>query len=149
MATNEFLANNVVFQHRPILGGTWKTIVCETTLSGNLSVSVNSLSTKCAVIKSVGEASATINGSAAANTSPTASESSLKDIIELCATKEKRLGRLINLAVGSVGIGDAVLIKGEGYFTEVSPSADADQNLTFDWTFEISGVIDTEESDES
>ena len=150
MATNSFLANNVVFQYRDAdTGGTWKTLVCETSLTGNMTVAVNSTSTKCGVIKSVGEAGVTITGSGVANTSPTSSEASLKDLLDLTVAGTLLEGRMVSLAVSPLGEGDAILIKGDGYFTEVSPNADADQSLTFDWTFEMTGTIDVEESDES
>jgi len=150
MATNEFLANNVVFQYRDATTvDPWKTLVCETSITGNMTVNVNSVSTKCGVIKSVGEAGVTVSGSGVANTAPTATQGSLKDILDLCKNNTLMDGRLVNLSAGSVALGAAVLIRGDGYFTAVSPNADADQSLTFDWTFEMTGTIDTEESDES
>lgn len=150
MATNEFLANNVVFQvEDPNTPGTWLTMVCETDLTGSLTVAVNTTPTKCATIKSVGEVNASISGSGVANTSPEADEISLKQAIDWMAANTLLVGRMINLAVSPVALGAAVTVKGSGYFTEVSPSAPADGSLTFDWTFEITGTIDTEESDES
>jgi hypothetical protein len=152
MATNDFLATNVVFQYRTA-GSTdpYKTLVCETSLNGVLSSNVNTLSTKCGQIKSLGVVGATISGSGAANTAPTSTQGSLAALLDFAAAQTLLEGRMINLATTSpsVGLGAAVLIKGNGYFTNVSPKADADQSLTFDWTFEITGTVDTTEANES
>ena len=151
MATNDFLANNVVFQYKTVGGAasTWKTIVCETDLNGTLSSDVTTLTTKCGQIKSLGVPGATINGSGAANTAPTSSQASLAAILDLCNAQTQLEGRMLNLAIGSVGTGAATLIRGIGYFTNVQPHAAAAGSLTFDWTFEITGTVDTSEADES
>lgn len=147
---NEFLANNVVFQTRDAeTGGTWKTWVCNTTLNGNLASTVTTTSTKCGVVKSVGEVGGTINFSGVANTSPDADEVSLKDAISYAANQTLLEGRMVNLAASPVALGEAILIKGDGYVTSVTPTADADGSLTFDAVFEFTGTLDIEESDES
>ncbi len=147
---NEFLANNVVFQTRDaVLGGTWKTWVCNTTLNGALTSAVTTTSTKCGVVKSVGEVGGTINLSGVANTSPDVDQVSLKDAIDYAAAKTLLEGRMVSLAVSPLAIGDAVLIKGDGYVTSVTATADADGSLTFDAVFEMTGTIDVDESDES
>jgi hypothetical protein len=147
---NEFLANNVVFQTRDaVAGGTWKTWVCNTTLNGALTSAVTTTSTKCGVVKSVGEVGGTINLSGVANTSPDSDEVSLKDAIDYAAGKVLLDGRMVSLAVSPLAIGDAVLIRGDGYITSVTATADADGSLTFDAVFEMTGTIDVDESDES
>jgi len=151
MATNDFLANNVVFQYKLVGGAasTWKTIVCETDINGTLSTDVTTLVTKCGQIKSLGVPGATITGSGAANTAPTSTQASLAAVLDLCNASTQLEGRMLNIAVGSVATGAAVLIRGIGYFTSVAPSAPAAGSLTFDWTFEITGNVDTTEADES
>lgn len=150
MAATFFLANDVAMQiEDPNTPGTWLTIVCETALSADITTPVNTTSTKCGIVKAVGELGATISGSAVANVTPEADEVSLKQLLDWANTQQALVGRMINIEVGATAIGEAVLVKGSGYFTNVSPNADADQNLTFDWTFEITGSIDTTEGDES
>ena len=151
MATNDFLANNVVFQYKLVAGAasTWKTLVCETDLNGTLSSDVSTLVTKCGQIKALGVPGATINGTGAANTAPTSAQASLAAVLDLCNAQTQLEGRMVNLAVGSVATGAAVLIRGIGYFTNVAPKAPAAGSLTFDWTFEITGTVDTTEADES
>lgn len=147
---NEFLANNVVFQTRDAeTGGEWDTWVCNTTLNGVLSSAVTTTSTKCGVVKSVGEVGGTINFSGVANTDPGANEASLKLVIGYAAGKTLLEGRMVNTAVSPLNLGDAILIKGDGYVTSVTATADADGSLIFDAVFEITGAIDIEESDES
>lgn len=147
---NEFLANNVVFQTRDAeTGGTWKSWVCNTTLNGVLSAAVTTTSTKCGVTKSVGEVGGTINFSGVANTSPDSDEVSLKDAISYAVNKTLLEGRMVSLAVSPLALGDAIMFKGDGYVTSVTPTADADGSLTFDAVFEMTGTIDIDESDES
>ena len=150
MATNEISADLVVAQFRE--AGTidaWQTVVCETSLNGELVRTANELVTKCGIIKTSNPMGATISGSGAANTAPSSSQVSLKEMTDWITNDTALEGRLINLVDGSVGLGDAILIKGEGKLTRVAPNANAGESLTFDWEFSISGTVDTEESDES
>lgn len=150
MALTQFLADNVVFQTRDaVTGGTWKAWVCNTTLSASLTTAVNELVTKCGTVKSVGQLSGEINFSGVANTSPTVSEVSLKDALDLAGGQTLIEGRMINLVDGSVGLGDAVMIKGDGYITSITANANAGESLTFDAVMSFTGTIDIEESDES
>jgi hypothetical protein len=150
MALTTVLSNNVVFQTRDaVTGGTCKTWVCNTTLSGNLASAVTTTSTKCGVIKSVGEVGGTVNFGGVANVTPDADEISLKDAVGFAAAKTLLEGRLVNLADSPIALGEAILIKGDGYVSSITPNADADTSLTFDAVFEFSGSIDVEESDES
>ena len=150
MATNDFLADNVVFQTRDAeTGGTWQTWVCNTTLNGNLASTVNELITKCGTIQTPSNVTGTINFSGAANTAPDSSQVSLKDALDYANNKTLLEGRLVNLAVSPIALGEAVLIKGDGRVTSATVNADSGNPLTFDAVFSISGTIDTEESDES
>jgi hypothetical protein len=150
MATNDFLSDNVVFQTRAS-GSTapWQTWVCNTTLSANLASTVNELITKCGTIQTPSNVTGTINFSGAANTAPDSTQVSLKNATDYASAKTLLDGRLINLVDGSVGLGDAILIRGTGRISSVTVNADSGSPLTFDAVFSISGTPDTEESDES
>lgn len=148
MATNEISADLVVAQFR-VGTNPWLTMVCETSLNGDVVRSSTELATKCGTIKTSNPISVTMSGSGAANTAPTATQVSLKQALDWIAADTQIEGRMINLIDGSVGIGDAVMLKGLGRFNRVSPTADAGASLTFDWEFAFSGTIDFEESDES
>ncbi len=149
MATNEISGDLVVAQFRLATGGDWLTVVCETSLNGELVRTANELVTKCGIIKTSNPMGATISGSGASNTAPSASEASLKQMIEWINGDTLLEGRMINLVDGSVALGDAVMIKGDGRLSRVAPNAEAGGSLTFDWEFGISGTVDVEESDES
>lgn len=149
---SNFLGNNVVFQFR--LAGTtaiWRTLICETSLNGELAVDVSTVLTKCGQIKSAGIPGATISGSGTWEGTVTSAQATYSELLDLCNAVTLIEGRMINLATTTptVAIGAAVLIKGSGYFTNVSPTADAGDSLTYDWTFEISGTVDTTEAGES
>lgn len=150
MATNEISADLVVAQFRDaVTGGTWKTMVCETSLNGEVIRTASELATKCGTIKTSAAINSTLSGSGAANTSPTAAQVSLKQALDWIDADTLLEGRMVNLVDGTVALGDAVLIKGDGHFSRVSPTADTGQPLTFDWEFAFSGTLDFNESDES
>lgn len=146
----QFLANNVVFQVKdPDALATWYTLVCETDLTGSLTAAVNTIATKCGPKKSIGLPGLTFSGSGIANPDATASQASLKQVTDWCNSNELLYGRMVNLAADTVALGEAILLRGEGYFTSAVARAAADGVLEFDWTFEIIDTPDTEESDES
>lgn len=150
MATNDFLADNVVLQTRSAtLGGEWKTWVCNTTLSGTLASTVSELVTKCGNIQTPSNVTGTINFSGAANTAPTSSQVSLKDATDYANDKTLLEGRLVNLAADGQLLGAVILMKGDGRVSNITINADSGQPLTFDAVFSFSGTIDTDESDES
>lgn len=147
-----FLGNNVVFQFR-ISGTTaiWRTLICETSLNGELANDVSTVLTKCGQIKAAGIPGATISGSGTWESTVTAAQATYAELLDLCNAVTLMEGRMINLVSTSpvVATGAAVLIKGSGYFTNVTATADAGEVLTYDWTFEISGTVDTTEAGES
>ena len=147
-----FLGNNVVFQFR-ISGTTaiWRTLICETSLNGELTNDVNTVITKCGQIKAAGIPGATISGSGTWDSAPTSAQATYAELLDLCNAVTLMEGRMINLVSTSpsVATGAAVLIKGSGYFTSVKPTANAGESLVYDWTFEITGTVDTTEAGES
>jgi len=150
MATNEISADLIVSQFRDAAtGGTWKTMVCETSLNGEVIRSATELATKCGTIKTSNPIAATISGAGVANTAPTASQVSLKQALDWINLDTLLEARMVNLVDGSVALGDAVLLKGDGRFSRVAPAANAGEALTFDWEFGFSGTLDFDESDES
>ena len=151
MATNDFLADNVVFQTRSATeGGTWDTWVCNTTLSANLASTVSEVVTKCGNIQTPSNVTGTINFGGVANTAPTSGQISLKTATDYANNKTLLEGRLVNLDDGAdVDLGEAILLKGDGRVTSITVNADSGQASTFDAVFSFSGTIDTEESDES
>ena len=150
MATNDFLADNVVFQTRDaVTGGEWDTWVCNTTLSANLASTIAELVTKCGNIQTPSNVTGTVNFGGVANTAPTTDQISLKDATDYANNKTLLEGRLVNLAASPVGLGEAILLKGDGRVSSITINADSGQALTFDAVFSFSGTIDTEESDES
>lgn len=150
MAINNFDGDNVVFQSRDAdTGGSWNTWVCNTTLSGTLSSTVSELITKCGTIQTPSNVTGTVNFSGSLNYEPAAGEVSAKQVAEYANEKTVLEGRLVNLSSGSVGLGEAILLKGDGRVTSYTVNADSGSTVTFDAVFSFSGTIDTEESDES
>lgn len=150
MAINNFDSDNVVFQSRDATaGGTWNTWVCNTTLSGNLASTISELITKCGTIQTPSNVTGTVNFSGSLNYDPAAGEVSAKDVAGYANLKTVLEGRLVNLAAGSVALGEAILMKGDGRVSSFTVNADTGTAVSFDAVFSFSGTIDTDESDES
>ncbi len=150
MAINNFDSDNVVFQTRDAdTGGTWNSWVCNTTLNGNLASTVNELVTKCGTIQTPSNVTGTINFSGSLNYDPAAGEVSAKDVAGYANLKTVLEGRLVNLAAGTVALGEAILLKGDGRVTSYTVNADTGTAVSFDAVFSFSGSIDTDETDES
>ena len=146
-----FDADNVVFQVKPLGGAdtTWQTLVCEENLSAPSTRSVTERPTKCRIIKSTSQPSVSITGTSVAETDLDSDQLSLKAAYDYFVAGTSLEGRMINLAVSPIGEGDVILVRGEGIFSEVTPNANVGAALDFNWTFQITGDVDVDESDES
>ena len=146
-----FDADNVVFQVKPAGGAanTWKTLVCEENLSAPSTRTVNERPTKCRIIKSTSQPSVSITGTSVMETDLDSDQLSFKDAYDHFIAGTSLEGRMINLADGAIDEGDVVLIRGEGIFSECTPSANVGAAADFNWTFQITGDVDVDETDES
>lgn len=150
MAINNFDSDNVVFQTRDAdTGGTWDTWVCNTTLNGNLASTISELVTKCGTIQTPSTPTGTINFSGSLNYDPAAGEVSAKQVANYANLATVLEGRMVNLAAGTVALGEAILLKGDGRVTSYTVTADTGTAVSFDAVFSFSGTIDTDETDES
>ena len=146
-----FDADNVVFQVKPAGGAanTWKTLVCEENLSAPSTRSVTERPTKCRIIKSTSQPSVSITGTSVMETELDADQLSFKDAYDYFIAGTSLEGRMINLADGAIDEGDVVLVRGEGIFSECTPNANVGAAADFNWTFQITGDVDVDETDES
>lgn len=148
-----FDADNVVFQVKPVGGAanTWKTLVCEENLSAPSTRSVNERPTKCRIIKSTSQPSVSITGTSVMETDLDADQLSFKAAYDYFIAGTTLEGRMINLADVSASIdeGEVVLVRGEGIFSECTPTANVGAAADFNWTFQITGDVEADESDES
>lgn len=146
-----FDGDNVVFQVKPVGGaaGTWKTLVCEENLSAPSTRSVTERPTKCRIIKSTSQPSVSITGTSVMETELDSDQLSFKAAYDYFIAGTSLEGRMINLQDGAIAEGDVVLVRGEGIFSECTPSANVGAATDFNWTFQITGEVDVDESDES
>jgi len=146
-----FDADNVVFQVKPAGGAanTWKTLVCEENLSAPSTRSVTERPTKCRIIKSTSQPSVSITGTSVMETDLAADQLSFKAAYDYFVAGTSLEGRMINLASGALNEGDVVLVRGEGIFSECTPNANVGAAADFNWTFQITGEVDADESNES
>lgn len=148
---SHFDADNVVFQVKPVGGAanTWKTLVCEENLSAPSTRTVNERPTKCRIIKSTSQPSVSITGTSVMETDLDLDQLSFKDAYDYFINGTTLEGRMINLASGSIDEGEVVLVRGEGIFSECTPTANVGAAADFNWTFQITGEVDVDESNES
>ena len=146
-----FDADNVVFQVKPAGGAasTWKTLVCEENLSAPSTRSVTERPTKCRIIKSTSQPSVSITGTSVMETDLASDQLSFKAAYDYFVAGTSLEGRMINLASGALNEGDVVLVRGEGIFSECTPNANVGAAADFNWTFQITGEVDADESNES
>jgi hypothetical protein len=146
-----FDADNVVTQIKPVGGAsnTWKTILCEENLSAPATRTVNERPTKCRIIKSTSQPSVSITGTSVIETDLESDEISYKGIMDYFVAGTTLEARVINLAVDAISEGDVILVRGEGIFSECTVNANVGAAADFNWTFQITGDIDVDESDES
>jgi hypothetical protein len=110
-------------------------VVCaeDSTLDG--STEVNSRDTKCGVLKSFGNTSWTLTGSAVANTTPTVGEMSADEVLTVFQDSTEVLFKLEDAAGG-------IYRQGRGTFSAYSESHPSADLVAFDFTLEVDGDID-------
>lgn len=149
MAALELQGGNVgvFFRDNSPGTGTWKRLTCEQTLVFDLVNSVTTDLTKCGPFKGVLiPPDAKCNGSAVVNLNPGSAELSLNEIQDNQNAGTKKDFRIQNVAYGTVGLSDQLLIAGSGYFTNTQVTANNGETVKFTWQFECVGTIETHES---
>jgi hypothetical protein len=142
MATNEVQADVLGLWISTVLTSPqptdWLELVCaeNTGLSG--SRDVNKKRTKCGVIKGFGPIDWQITGSGTTNTTPGTGKLSGNEVIDL-AQNETPI--LVKVAHGT----DTSLYyrQGQGQITKFNETANTGDPLSFDFTIDVSGLIDT------
>lgn len=116
----------------------YKEIVCgqDTGLDG--SKNITTLETKCGTLKTAGPANWQLTGSGVANSEPGTNELSADELIGIMQGDTQVLVKLVHAT-------DTALYyrQGTGTMTAYSESGSVSDSITFDFTIEIDGNLDT------
>lgn len=152
MAALELLGTNVgVFFRDSGTTNAWMRLTCELTLNFTLTNTVNTELTKCGPFKGiVTPPDAKFSGSGVCNLNPTYTGVNQELSYDLITLKQntgiKQDFRIQNLAYGSIGLSDQLLIAGSGYFTNTVGTFDNGVVCKFTYDFEVVGPIIVSES---
>lgn len=114
----------------------WKTVVCGQDVGIDGSKDVNTVRTKCGVLKSSGDTSWTLTGSGVANHTPEATELSADELVAIMQGDTDILARLTHATDDEL-----YYRQGQGIMTAYSESAGEGDPISFDFTIEISGDL--------
>lgn len=146
MATYELQGDDVEFLVRVADTGTFKEMVCEETLTLDVTNDVTTTKTKCGPFKGVQTPDFKANGTGVHNTEPTGSEVSYDQIVDWQNSKTKVDWIIRNQAYGSYAAGEAMRFSGSGYFVSSQGSFSANDVVKFTWALEGVGTLNAVES---
>lgn len=137
----------VNFQYRSIGDVDWITLVCTEDSQFQITNETSTRRTNCGIVKSVADPDFNASGNAVQNATPTVFEASYAAVKALQIAKEKVQFRYISSADVAAGLleGEGIYNYGLGYFTDstATASANADGVLSFSWSFEGTGDLDS------
>lgn len=128
----------------------WKQIVCTEDSTFTISAAVTKKRTNCGPRTYVADIEHSAAGNAVQNASPTSAQASYAYIKARMRNKTIQEFKYVSTADADEGLAEAegIYNYGDGYFTELgaAASAEADGVLTYAWSFEGTGYLDTNES---
>lgn len=146
MAT-ELQGADVEFLVRQADTGTFKEMVCEDTLTLDISNDVTTVKTKnCGAFKGVQTPDFKANGSAVHNVAVTAGEVSYDQVATWQKDVEKIEWIIRNKAYGSYLAGEAMRFSGYGYFVNSQGTFNNGEVAKFTWAVEGVGTLNVTES---
>lgn len=122
--------------------GIWQRLVCEETLTFDLTNDVTTTKTKCGTFKGVDVADFKVSGGGVSNFGPTATEYSHDHLTADQVAVQKKEFRIQDAAT----LGTVILLAGAGYFTQSQISIPANDVVKFTYTFEGVGTLEQHES---
>jgi hypothetical protein len=122
--------------------GVWKRLVCEETLTFDLTNDVATTKTKCGVFKGVDVADFKVSGSGVSQFAPTTTEYSHDALTADQVAVQKKEFRIQDIAT----LGSVILLAGSGYFVQSQLSFPANDVVKFTYTFEGVGTPEQHES---
>lgn len=147
MAAVEVQGADIEFLVRVADTGTFKRMVCEDSLTFDISNDVTTVKTKtCGPFKGVQTPDFKANGSAVFNVTPTGSEVSYDQVATWQTGPTKVEWIIRNVAFGSYIAGRAIRFSGYGYFVSSQFTAANGEVAKFTWNLEGTGTLNVTES---
>lgn len=145
MAT-EVQGADIEFLVRTADTGTFKRMVCEETLTFDITNDVTTVKTKCGPFKGVQTPDFKANGSAVFNVEPGGSELSYDEVAGYQNGVTKIEWIMRNIAFGAYAAGEAIRFSGYGYFTSSQFTGSNGEVSKFTWNIEGTGTLNVVES---
>jgi hypothetical protein len=128
----------------------WRQLVCTEDSEFTISAELSKRKTNCGVKAKPGIPDFSASGNAVQNAEPTSTEASyayIKERIRNGVIQEFKYQSAADVTEGLTE-GEGIYNYGDGYFTNVTASASAEDDgiLSFSWSFEGVGTIDSHES---
>jgi hypothetical protein len=143
MPDNSFQGVDIGFYVRDNVGGTiWKRLVCEDTLTFDLTSDVNPNKTKCGVFKGIEVPDFKVSGAAVCNSAPTSSEISHDEITTNMLARTLKQFRIQDVST----LGSLILLAGTGYFVSEQLTFNNGEVCKFTYSFEGTGTLEPHES---
>jgi hypothetical protein len=143
MADYSIQGSDIQIYVRDNSGGTvWKQIVCEETLTFDISSEVNTTRTKCGIFKGVLVPDFKASGTAVCNSQPTSLEFSHDELTTNVNNRTLKQFRIQDSAT----LGSVILLAGTGYFVSQQITFNNGEVCKFSWTLEGTGTLETHES---
>ena len=146
MALNEIQGGIVLTELGEVTGApNFKTLVCEQDASFTNGMDITEEPTKCGTAVALSDPTWSASGTAVANTAPSTSEVSYRQMLYWMNNKVRRKIRIQSAADAALGLdqGEAFYHEGDGYVTDVSFNYGNGAVVKFDWTFSGQGNLKT------
>lgn len=142
MAT-ELNANLLVNEVSLDGGSTWKTIICEdnSQVSGTSTATTTKTKT-CGAFTGVSNEPVKISGSGVSSGDVAVNQISYQQLQIYRDALQKMKFRRRNPAIGTLGQGELSSLTCDGYFTEVTETANTGDVVKFNWVFSSTGTPD-------
>lgn len=124
----------------------WQEVVCEETVTMDVTNDVTTTKTKCGVFKGIDVADFKLNGTGVANIDPTSAEVSHDGLLTWQLARTKLEFWLQNRAYGSNAAGTVVKMSGGAYINATQFQGNNNDVVKFTWSLEGVGTLNDDES---
>jgi len=123
-------------------GATYKTLVCLASSSVNTSADTSSDNTNCGILTSVSESSMTIDFDAVCEVTPSATQTTYKDLLAAMVTKAMIKVRVQSPVVGATAVGAAYFHEFSAFINSLTLTQANAEFIKFSGSFTSTGTLD-------
>jgi predicted secreted protein len=132
----ELQGKDVTLQISEDGGTTWKTLICLDTLTVDLTMDLNERPTRCGIKVGVSPTKGTMTGTSVSDDAPGGTEVSHQKLLDLITAGTKFDVKAVHTTPAKF------YAAAKAYLTSLSAQAPSDDLLDFNWTMNMTGVID-------